>query len=185
MKKLQLQHYILLALSVLTLFLSCTAYSFMYNDAIKKAEAESAVKAQVVAATNEATEAKDMETVYESSESERELLPAFLVSTSNAVPFIDAVESIGPATGSTLSISSLSSGVDSVSSHSAVTATITVIGSWPNVMRAIAMIENMPYAISVQSLHLDAVTGSVKSGSTVKPVSRWTAALSISVLSSI
>jgi len=169
----------------MTLLLACGAYTFMYRDTVTKAQEEALVKSEVLAASEQVTEAKNMEIMYQSTTDDRGLLPSFFVSSDDAVPFIDAVEAIGPATGSTLSLSSLSDSADGGSSHSIVTAAITVSGTWPNVMRAIGMVENLPYAISIKDLYMSESQGSpAKPGSTIKPAPRWTASLDISVLSS-
>jgi hypothetical protein len=181
MKKLRSQHYLLLILSFLTLFAAVVAYVFMYKDAMIKAQEEASIKAEVSAAAKHTLEAENMKIMYNDTASDRALLPSFIVSVDNAVPFIDAVEAIGPATGVTLSISSLSSGTDNASSYGVVTATISAIGNWTNVMRAIQMVENMPYAISVKNLNMDVLSSD---GSSDKSASHWTAALDISVLSS-
>jgi Tfp pilus assembly protein PilO len=180
MKKLRSQHYILLVLSVLAIFASAAAYFFMYNDAMKKAQEEANVQASVKAASKHAVEVENMKTIYDETAANRALLPSFLVSAGNAVPFIDAVEAIGPESGSTVSISSLSSGTDSNSSLEVVTATISAVGTWQNVMRAVEMIEDMPYAISVKNLHLDVLSSSDSSAA----APHWTATMDISVLSS-
>ena len=180
MKKLRLQHYILLILSILTLSLACSAYVFMYKDAVTKAEEESLVRTESAAASKHVLQIKDMQTTYQDTVQDRAALPSFLVSADDAVPFIDAVEAIGPATGSTLSISSLSSGTDSSTSHGVVTASVSVKGDWANVMRAVEMIESMPYALTVKSLDLNA-----SSDSSSKSPSSWSASLDVSVLSSL
>ena len=172
MKKLSSQHYLLLILSILALFAAVAAYIFMYKDAVKKAEGEANVRAQVSTASEQTLEAKNMETIYKDTITNRAILPSFLVSVDNAVPFINAVEAIGPVTGATISISSLSSGMDNDSSHNVVTATISAVGAWANVMRAVQIVENMPYAISIKSLNMDVSSPN------------WTAVLDVSVLSS-
>jgi hypothetical protein len=181
MKKLRSQHYLLLILSFLTLFAAVVAYVFMYKDAVIKAEEADAIKTAVSVADKHTLEAENMKIIYNNTVSDRALVPSFLVSVDDAVPFIDAVEAIGPATGVTLSISSLSSGTDNASSHGIVTATISAVGNWTNVMRAVQMVENMPYAISIKSINMDVLSSD---GSSAKSTPHWTAALDISVLSS-
>ena len=179
MKKLRSQHYILLVVSIMAIFAAATAYFFMYNDAMKKAQEEANVQASVKAASKHTMDVENMKTIYNETAIGRAQLPAFLVSLGDAVPFIDAVEAVGPASGSTISISSLSSGTADNSSNGLVTATISAVGTWPNVLRAVEMIENMPYAISVKNLHLDVLSSSGSSAA----APRWTAAMDISVLS--
>jgi type II secretory pathway pseudopilin PulG len=180
MKKLRSQHYLLLILSILALFAAVSAYVFMYNDAVKKAKEEAAMRAEMLIASDQTLGAKNTETTYKDTVINRSRLPSLLVSEADAVPFINAVEAVGPATGATISISSLSSGTDSDSSHRVVMATISIAGTWANTMLAVEMIENLPYAISVKSLNVNA---SLANSSTPKTGSSWTAILDISVLS--
>jgi len=179
MKKLRAQHYILLFLSIATLLVAGSAYAFMYKDTIKKAEEESVVQGEATAASKQTSDAKDMQAAFEASAASRALLPSFLISTDDAVPFIDSVEAIGPATGSTVSISSLSSGADNDASYQSVSATISASGSWANIMRAVETIENMPYAISIKELDLNESSDQSKKSAPV-----WTATIDVSVLSS-
>ena len=153
----------------------------MYKDAVKKAEGEAAVRAEISTASEQTLEAKNMETIYKDTIINRAILPSFLVSVNNAVPFIDAVEAVGSTTGATVSISSLSSGKDNNTSHNVVTATISVVGAWANVMRAVQIVENMPYAISIKRLNMNALSSN---GSSVKSAPNWMAVLDVSVLSS-
>ena len=180
MKKLKSQHYLLLILSILAVLVAVAAYIFMYKDAIKKAEAESILESDVSAASKQTVDNKNMSATYESTAASRALLPEFLVSSDDAVPFIDAVEDVGQTTGAKVSISTLSSSATSGSSNQTITATISVTGTWANVMRAVEMIENMPYAVSVKSISIDVLSSTDQSGS----VPGWTAVLSISALSS-
>ena len=151
----------------------------MYKAVVKKAEEESAVQSEVQAASKQALQAKDMKTEYGSTVADRALLPSFLVSQDDAVPFIDAVEAIGSSTGASITISSLSSAIGD-SSHKVVTATISMSGAWASVIRSIEIIEDIPYAISIKDLHMDAFSDSSKSSNI-----QWTAGLDISVLSSL
>lgn len=178
MKKLRSQHYTLLALAILSLAAAIAAYVFMYKDAIGEAQKTALAKANTAAASDQALAEKKTETTYEDTAADRALLPSFLVSEDNAVAFIDAVDAVGSTTGAAVSLSSLSSGTDSVTSELVVTATISVSGAWPSVMRAIALVEDLPYALSVKSLSLNA------SDDLSSRAAQWSASMSVSVLSS-
>jgi hypothetical protein len=182
MNKLRSQHYALLALSILAMTASVLAYAYMYKASIKKAQQALAVSSDSSVASDQSVESKKTLALYQDTAVNRNRLQSFLVSEENAVPFIDDVEAIGPASGATLSISSLSSGTDSVTSHEAVTAQISVNGTWANVIRALQMVENLPYAVSVKSISL-AVSASASSASGKNSQPQWSAVDSISVLS--
>jgi len=171
----------LLILSVLAVFAAAAAYAFMYNDAMQKAREEAAVQKEVVAASKHTVDAENMKAAYGRTAADRALLPSFLVPQNDAVPFINTVEAVGPASGTKVSLSSLSSGAGPNPLYGTVTATISIVGTWANVMRAVEMIENMQYAISVKDVHLDLLSSS---GPSPKSAPNWTASMDISALSS-
>jgi hypothetical protein len=182
MKKLRAQHYILVLAALLAIASSLLAYFFMYKGAVGLAEAADRARANAVLASTEAVTMQKSQEFYASTTGNRSLLPTLLVPEGNAVPFIDEVEAIGPLSGASVSLSSLSSGMDAVSSHPIVSARVSIGGTWPQVMSAVQGVEDLPYAISVTAISLG------QSGDAdltpKKTASHWSASLDISVLSS-
>lgn len=166
-------------LSVVALVATISAYLFIRNDAIGKAEDEATMRAEISAVSNQTLDAKLTAATYKDTASKRAQLSSFLVSEDNAVPFIDSIEAIGPAAGANVSISSLSSAVDGAG-HPMITATVTVYGAWSNVVRAVEMVENLQYASSIKNLSMNASFGGMSSS---KTTTKWTASMDISVLS--
>ena len=165
----------LLVVSMIVLVVSVSAYILMYRAVVTDAESAAAARTATVKASADATRAKAIADAYQQTTSSRARLSTFLVNDSNVVAFIKKVESISKQSGATVSISSISSGTAGVSSKKAVIAAVSITGSWSAVMRAIGLVENMPYAIMVQSVRLG--------GSTVASGSEWSASISLSVLS--
>ena len=80
------------------------------------------------------------------------------VPADDAVAFIQAMESVGPASSATVAISSINETAADQSkkgSIGSVTAHITVDGSWADVMNAIELFEVLPYKISIDRLTLN------------------------------
>ena len=105
------------------------------------------------------SETKSLLELASSTGSSRAELPSFFVPADDVVAFITALESLGPQSGSSVSIASIDA--DSLSgspagSIGAARAHIVAIGSWQSVMRALALAERMQYAVSVNGVRLDA-----------------------------
>lgn len=175
MKKLSSQHYMLAILSVAAIAVSIGAYVFMYRTAMQSAVSAAAARASVAAAKDAEREAEEQGSIYQKTAAARASLPSFLVNDNNALAFIQKVESVGKESGAAVSISSLSSGAAPGSSKQAVSAIVSMNGSWQAVMRAIGLVESLPYALSVRSVNLNS------SPAAVAPA--WSASISLSVLS--
>ncbi|MDE2188804.1 MAG: hypothetical protein KGJ35_03715 [Patescibacteria group bacterium] len=178
MKKLKSQHYILLFVSILTVCVAAISYNFLYHQALSKAEAAAVAEAKVASMAATSIEEKKTAEIFATTATERSQLSDSMVSEGNAVPFIDSVEGIAAKSGATISLSSLSSGTDSASSHATVLASVTIRGSWQNALRALELLENLPYAISMQNLNLTETNSS-----DAKSAPQWTINVSLSVLS--
>jgi Flp pilus assembly protein TadG len=179
MKHLKSEHYILLILAVITLAASAVAYAFMYKQSIQRAEAAASARASIEYIQEQSILTENLEKTYADSAVLRATLPTYLVSEEDAVPFINAVEAVGPASGAKLSLSSLSSGTDPASSSPVVSLSVSLRGTWQTVMSGVELLENLPYAESVQDLRLSSDgTGTATSTAPV-----WTADLQLSVLS--
>lgn len=182
MKKLRAQHYILLLAALAAIAASSLAYFFMYKGAIGLAESADRAKANATLASTESATAQKSEELYTATAGSRARLLTLLVSEGDAVPFIDAVEAVGPLSGASVSLSSLSSGTDAASSHPTVSAEISISGTWPQAIDAIEGIESLPYALSVKGIHLSQEGALDPAANKSGP--HWLASLDISVLSS-
>ena len=106
---------------------------------------------------NEQDQAKNIQGVYQSSASERAELPGLFVPSADEVAFIEALESIGPASGATVSIASIKADpLDNAAPGTTgkIETDVTAHGSWDDVMKSLVMAESLPYQNTVDDVVL-------------------------------
>jgi hypothetical protein len=96
--------------------------------------------------------------LHERTATDRASLSQFFIPADRVVEFIEAIEALGPQTGSTVTLSSIDDvppGQIKGSKYGLARARVEARGSWSSVMRALSLAENFPYAISVQDTRVD------------------------------
>jgi hypothetical protein len=103
------------------------------------------------------SQAKSLSELATSTTASRSRLTSFFIPADNVVVFITTLESLGPQSGSKVSLTS----VDADSLVGAPVGTVGVArahiiaqGSWSSVMRALALAERLPYAVSIDHVSL-------------------------------
>jgi hypothetical protein len=107
------------------------------------------------------SQAKSLSELATSSAASRARLASLFVPVDNVVIFITALESLGSQSGSKISLTSVDA--DSLAglptgTIGAVRAHLSASGPWVSVMRALALAERLPYAISIDHVELNAST---------------------------
>ncbi len=150
------------ALIVSTLILVVIILAYMYMHSVVRMSVEQALAARDQVASNEITRAqnKTLDTVYRDTANNRDRVSHAFISSNELVKLIVAVESIGPQSGTTLSLSSIDTvATDSADSSSPRTAVIHAIahGSWAATTKALQLAETLPYVSSLGQVSLDTV----------------------------
>lgn len=105
------------------------------------------------------SQAKSLSDLASSTATSRARLTSFLVPADDIVVFITALESLGPQSGSTVSLASIDA--DSLTGAPAGTigvarAHVSAHGPWSSVTRVLALAQRLPYAVSVDHVQLNA-----------------------------
>ncbi len=121
----------------------------------------------VLAEKSDQSESATLSGIASSTAPLRARLASFFVPADDVVAFITVLESIGPQSGSAVSIASIDA--DSLAGRpagtiGAVRAHIDVHGGWSSVMRALALAERMPYAVSIDHVQLDSSSAGPANG---------------------
>ena len=173
-------------IGAMSLFISAGAvivasclYIYLYETTSSLADSAVLAKGIVAAEKADLAQGKDVVSMYQSTSADRAKLSGYFVRSDDAVAFINAVESVGPESGATVSISSIGTGAAPATSSSttvtgSLTASISSGGSWTEAMKALALLEALPYDISIDRLSLSASPG----GGTAKEPT-WLLSLSI------
>ena len=172
MKKAFSRHSILVLFAIASLAASASAYYFIDRAAVGRAVSAADASAAAQDAARLSRAAADTQKEYDQTAASRALLPSLVVSKGSVVSFIKAIEAVGRDSGASVSISSISSASASDGAQPLIKGTVAVAGSWSQAMRAVRMVEDLPYALSVTGLRLAASDKA------------WTASMDIAVLSS-
>ncbi len=156
------KHILSIVLSVCLLFVTVFMYMYMYKavgtSVMRAVEAKSAVRSQ----QSNATDSKNVGSIYNRTALDRARLRSYFVSSSDVVGFIEKLEDLGTQTGSTVSISNVAA--DDMSglpqgALGAVQARVDITGQWSSIMRALMLSESLPYKSTVSSVHLGSSGG--------------------------
>ena len=150
------------------LIIAFSLYGVWYT-AVSKKSAEAATLAQQIQTQHQdsarAQAAKDQLGKLSTEES---LVSGYYVSTSDAVPFLESLQSTGKSLGSTVQVVSVSA--DPGKPHSHLNLSLSITGPFDAVVRTLGAFEYAPYDAALQNLTLDTPqTGGGKAA-------QWTAA---------
>ena len=144
----QAPHYFALIIAILIFAASVFAYIFIYHSVTvqtgKTAQAIQNVHTQQMTATNE----QKLNDLLNTTENQRLTLGTFMLSSNATVQFIEKVESVGAQSGSKVLLVSISADTDILHAH------VSAVGGWPNVMRAIHIVESLPYSIIIDNVRV-------------------------------
>ena len=119
---------------------------------------------------------------------DRSRLRSFFISSDAVVSFIEALEALGPQTGSVVSLSEISAeAMDTapVGAFGKARARINALGSWASVQRVLMLGESLPYKIHIDRVRLDGAEASSKDSSGLWRLSFDIEATLISATSSV
>jgi hypothetical protein len=90
------------------------------------------------------------------TEKDRRVLSEYFVSKTSAVTFIEQIENIGKNAGVSLKVSSVS---DEAKGSGGVQLSFSANGPFPEMYRLIALIESMPYKVTVKRANIQKMEG--------------------------
>ncbi len=152
------KHYTVITLAIGSVFLSSFGYWYIYGIVIKQAENYSKSLQEIALVDTKKQQIKDIAKMHEDTLKARERLSTFVLTDDKLINFIEFVESIGNRSSTDTTISSIKN--DDLSSAEKGTfghlkARIDIKGSWTNIMRALVLIENLPYSLSLNNIDLN------------------------------
>jgi hypothetical protein len=175
--KINFKHHILILLAFASIIISAAVYWYVYGTVIKQAETYSKDLAENSLDSGKKVNEKEVAKMYADTILGRAQLANAVLQDDKIITFIESIESIEQNTSLDINISSISN--DDLSSSAKGTfghlkVHVDINGSWSDVMRSIILIENLPYSLSVDNIHL-------QFSKDIKKV-QWKASLDIIVL---
>lgn len=171
----------LIVISASALVVSAGLYAYLYHDTLALTEHAIAARASVQAEAERQKVSKDILALASSTAAARARLGTLFVPADDAVAFIQSVESVGSASGATVAISAISASLPDGAKPGTIgtiTAHVSVSGSWSGVMRALELLEDLPYRSSVEKVSLATSIPAGDRGS--QGVRAWTASVDLS-----
>lgn len=153
------RHYTLFTIALLTFIVTVGGYFYIryrvYHQAIRSSELTREAKAL----EDKSKHALDITKTSTKLADEQTLVNSYIVPKDKIVDFLEAVEKIGTNTGTKLELTGINTteivkGKKIEDNFTSMKARVDIVGTWPNVMRAFSLIENMPYSLSLSTIRL-------------------------------
>lgn len=97
---------------------------------------------------------KNLQTLVETTSGDRELLDHYFLSKDNLVEFISLVEQLAKDAGVKVGLDNVGEEESENSQYLNLRMNISTSGSWSDVLRYIAMLENLPYVVKLDNFIL-------------------------------
>ncbi len=157
-RSLFLNLFIALGLLAVTLVVYGIFYSFVQAEGTKASQLES----QIAAQNNATVQAAQAKTELATLSTEQGAVGQYFVSTTNVVPFLESLQSLGTFLGSSVQVASVSANPGDP--YGTLDLSLSISGTFDSVLRTIGAFEFQPYNVSLTSLSLG--SGSAAGGTT-------------------
>ena len=142
------KHYILLVLSILAFASAIAGYWALYYTVTYHGRESSEVLSKQVLVDEKRQYTQQVESIYEKTASDRALISSHSVTADKVVDFIEIIEQIGTTTSSATVISAIDINEGFLKAH------MEMKGSWSDIMKALVLVENIPYSIALNNIRL-------------------------------
>jgi len=182
--KINHRHYILVIFAIATFAISLSGYIFLYKKVKAQAQHSSEARVEVLLGNQKKLQERELTTLYADTQEDRSRVDKYVVSEDKIVNFIETIEKIGSDSLADVEMSSIN--VEKANSkdkknNGYINAHLNVRGSWSSVMRALILIENLPYNVDIGHINL-VYSGASDIDKNNAKVNEWTLSLDIKVL---
>jgi hypothetical protein len=122
-------------------------------------------------------QASDIQIMAKKTASDRQRVDSYILPLSAVPSFVQSLEDLGTSNGVVLKITSLSQSASTVASINVLNVAVTMVGPWKNVYRVAALIQDLPYAVAV-----DSFTADMNSGTSASKGITWSTTLTFHLL---
>lgn len=147
--KINSRHYILIIFALASMVVSIYGYFFVYKETVKQAENYIHTSKELEDEDNKERGEKELIRIYDSSKESRTKLMSFLVNENKVVDFIETVEGVGDDSGTKIELSAINKDTEKIK------ARVDAKGSWTGIMRALVLLENLPFSATIRNVRID------------------------------
>ncbi len=138
----------MIVFALASILLVSFGYWYVYGVIVKQAENYSSAQQQIELEKGRAQREQELAKTYNDTLNDRMRLPVLIISDDKVVNFIEAIESITNLSSADVALSSI------INANSHLKGVVEIKGTWANVMKALILIENLPYSISFDTLKM-------------------------------
>jgi Tfp pilus assembly protein PilO len=154
------RHYILFTLALITFIVASLGFGLLHDRVYKQSIQAGELMKEVKSLEDQKSHELEVKNAYSKIKEQRDRLNSFIVSKDKIVDFIEEVEKIGTQTSTDIEFSNpvtkeIVKGKKIEDNFTTMTARIDVEGTWPNMMRALTLIENLPYSLSLNNIRIN------------------------------
>jgi hypothetical protein len=160
-------HHIFLLIMALSVTILVTGI-YIYMHYVVSVSIQRAATARDIVALERANSDReeDVKALHGRTVADRRTLSKFLIPEDRIVEFIESIEALGPQTGSKVTLNISATAPDKEKgTYGQARATVEAVGSWTSVMRALSLVENLPYGVAVYGVRLDSSVDGTKTRS--------------------
>lgn len=173
----------ILILCVVLNLLIWSAFAFFFLKIRTQANRISDLTSEVGVDMNRDKNLRAAKAALSENKAEISLLDSYFVKSDGVVDFINGLEALGNKNGVTINIASVSVESDpkaKATLYEMLRLKIEISGSWASVTNFIAILENIPYAVSISQVSLASIPSAANDG--VKGNTVWRGAIDFGVL---
>lgn len=180
--KLNSSHHTLVVFALLTIAVTAFGYYILYGNTISQLKNSVQVLSDADIESEKKVHEQELIKVYNDTTEDRKKLLSFFVYEDSVVDFIEKVEGVGPDSGASLELSAINIDKDHLKTHA------DIKGTWSSVLKALTLIENLPYSLAIDNVFLDTSGGdtnsTVDADKKTAKAKNWHLVLDIKVLTS-
>ncbi len=155
------RHYILFIVAFVTFVVTALGYAYMREKVYTQAVTAANIIKEVKQLQDEKKHEQEVASAYSQFADDKALISGYVLSPDDVVHFIEAVEKIGVDTSTGIELSGIETQDVVRNSTNAgqllfphIKAHAAGRGTWANSMRALSLIEHLPYAVSFDNIHI-------------------------------
>ena len=167
--------------SIALFVLSCGLFAFLYS----KIENNNTQANQMLSEWQTASSAQEnllaLTSSIKSIDNEKSMLETHFAKSSDVVPFLDMIEKLAPKVGTKAEVVLVNVSAD----NTGLVVEVKATGSFESIYKFVTLLENSPYELEVDSLHIQKMDSPAAVAGTDATPSQWSADMTLKLLSFI
>ena len=134
------KNYVLLLIGIVTVVLSCAGYWYVYNSVIENSKKNSLVLQEIEKDLESKNNEDSLLEIGKTTEQDRQRISSYIISEDRILDLITSIEDVEKFSSTEVVISSILK--DETGKY--INIKVDVKGAWPNINKALILIENLP-----------------------------------------